>query len=145
MTHFQRFGCEARIACNGKMAMLEAGDFMLEVILLDYHLPDMNGPTRGAARPAKAPTAHPMATGDFRYGRGYARRADGFTYFGVLLLIMVLGLRLGGACEIWSVSNQRAQERQLLWVGTQCARALKTYYEQSLGARQYPQKLEDLL
>lgn len=60
MTHFQRFGCEARIACNGKMAMLEAGDFMLEVILLDYHLPDMNGPTRGAARPAKAPTAHPM-------------------------------------------------------------------------------------
>lgn len=58
---------------------------------------------------------------------------------------MVLGLRLGGACEIWSVSNQRAQERQLLWVGTQCARALKTYYEQSLGARQYPQKLEDLL
>jgi len=43
MTHFQRCGWDARIACNGKMAVLEADDFMPEVILLDYHLPDMNG------------------------------------------------------------------------------------------------------
>jgi type II secretory pathway pseudopilin PulG len=85
-----------------------------------------------------------MATGNVRFV-GFGRRAGGFTYFGVLFLIMLLGLGLGGACEIWSVTNQRAQERQLLWVGTQYARALKTYYEQSPGARQYPLKLEDLL
>lgn len=43
LTHFQRCGWEARIACTGQMAVLAADDFMPEVILLDYHLPDMNG------------------------------------------------------------------------------------------------------
>lgn len=43
MTHVQRQGWEARIATNGKQAVAPLGDFVPQVILLDYHLPDMNG------------------------------------------------------------------------------------------------------
>jgi len=42
-THFQRCGWDARVACNGKLAVIAADEFLPEVILLDYHLPDMNG------------------------------------------------------------------------------------------------------
>ena len=42
-THFQRSGWNARIASNGKSAMAAADEFRPELILLDYHLPDMNG------------------------------------------------------------------------------------------------------
>jgi DNA-binding response OmpR family regulator len=42
-THFERCGWDARIACNGKLAVIAADEFMPELILLDFHLPDMNG------------------------------------------------------------------------------------------------------
>lgn len=69
----------------------------------------------------------------------------GFTYLTAMFLVMLVGLALSGASEIWSAADQRARERELLWVGTQYARALNAYYQQSPGLRQYPQKLEDLL
>ena len=43
MTHIQRHGWEARIAPSGKHAATAIMDFAPQVILLDYHLPDMNG------------------------------------------------------------------------------------------------------
>jgi type II secretory pathway pseudopilin PulG len=58
---------------------------------------------------------------------------------------MLLGLGLAGASEVWSVASHRARERELLWVGNQYARALKSYYMQSPGARQYPSRLDELL
>jgi DNA-binding response OmpR family regulator len=42
-THFQRCGWDARVACNGKLAVIAADEFLPELILLDFHLPDMNG------------------------------------------------------------------------------------------------------
>ncbi|HXD43416.1 MAG TPA: response regulator [Ramlibacter sp.] len=41
--HFQRCGWDARVACNGKLAVIAADEFLPELILLDFHLPDMNG------------------------------------------------------------------------------------------------------
>jgi type II secretory pathway pseudopilin PulG len=73
------------------------------------------------------------------------RRDAGFTYLGVLFLVMLLGLGLAGTCEVWSIASQRARERELLWIGNQYARALKSYYQQSPGIRQYPLRLEELL
>jgi type II secretory pathway pseudopilin PulG len=73
------------------------------------------------------------------------RRAAGFTYFGVLFLVMLLGLGLAGAGQVWSLAGERARERELLWIGNQYARALKSYYQHSPGIRQYPVRLEDLL
>jgi DNA-binding response OmpR family regulator len=42
-THFERCGWNARIACNGKVAVAAAEEFRPELILLDFHLPDMSG------------------------------------------------------------------------------------------------------
>ncbi|HXD43404.1 MAG TPA: type II secretion system protein [Ramlibacter sp.] len=58
---------------------------------------------------------------------------------------MLLGLGLAGASEVWGIASQRARERELLWVGNQYARALKSYYMQSPGARQYPLRLDELV
>lgn len=75
-------------------------------------------------------------------GRGQQR---GFTYVGVLFLITLLGLGLAGTGEAWSVASRRAREKELLWVGNQYARAIRAYYMQSPGTRQFPAQLEDLL
>lgn len=41
--YLQRCGWEARVAPTGKTAVRAAGDFRPALILLDYHLPDMDG------------------------------------------------------------------------------------------------------
>ncbi|BAN50719.1 type II secretion system protein [Metapseudomonas resinovorans] len=69
----------------------------------------------------------------------------GFTYLGVLFLIMLMGMSLAGAGQLWSVASQRARENDLLWVGGQYAQALRSYYRASPGVAQYPTSLEDLL
>ena len=69
----------------------------------------------------------------------------GFTYLGVLFLIMVMGMGLASAGQLWSTAARRDSERQLLWVGTQYAQALRSYYRASPGLAQYPKALEDLL
>ncbi|MCK1793613.1 type II secretion system protein [Pseudomonas violetae] len=69
----------------------------------------------------------------------------GFTYLGVLFLIMVMGMGLASAGELWSTASRRDREKQLLWVGTQYAQALRSYYRSSPGLAQYPKELEDLL
>ena len=73
------------------------------------------------------------------------RGQRGFTYMGVLFLMVLMGLGLAGAGQTWSIASQRARERQLLWVGTQYARAIRSYYDQTVGVKQYPTKLEDLV
>ena len=42
-TYFKRCGWNPRVACNGKVAVSTAGEFLPEFILLDFQLPDMNG------------------------------------------------------------------------------------------------------
>ena len=42
-TYFERCGWEARVAGTGESALATCADFCPELILLDYHLPDMNG------------------------------------------------------------------------------------------------------
>lgn len=73
------------------------------------------------------------------------RAAGGFTYFGVLFLVMLMGLGLSGALELWSTASRRAHERELLWVGNQYARALQSYYRESPGTKQFPQSLDQLI
>lgn len=70
---------------------------------------------------------------------------QGFTYLGALFLILLMGTALAGAGQLWSTTSQRARERDLLWVGSQYAQALRSYYRASPGVAQYPAALEDLL
>lgn len=57
----------------------------------------------------------------------------GFTYLGVLLLIAVSSVALAATGTIWASAAQRDRERQLLWVGSQYAQALRSYYRASPG------------
>lgn len=80
-----------------------------------------------------------------RSGSGVAAGQQGFTYIGVLFLVVLMGLALAGTGQLWSLGSQRAKERELLWVGTQYAQALRSYYRSSPGVARYPQRLEELL
>ncbi len=70
----------------------------------------------------------------------------GFSYIGLLLAVAAIGLALSGAAELWSHSNQREKERELLFAGRQFREAIERYHARTPGPeRSYPHKLEDLL
>lgn len=69
-------------------------------------------------------------------------RQRGFTYIGLLVAVVILGLMLTIVARVWATTEQRAREAQLLWVGHAYRMAIASYV--SLG-HQYPQALEDLL
>jgi len=70
----------------------------------------------------------------------------GYTYFGVLFAVLLVGLALSGAAAVSEVQQQRLKERQLLYVGQQYMAAIGSYYNASPGgAKQYPQELAELL
>lgn len=76
-----------------------------------------------------------------RYGR-----AGGFTYFGLLAIIAIMGVMLVTAGEVWHMTQKREKELELLFVGNQFRQAINEYYEHTPGqGRRYPANLEDLL
>jgi type II secretory pathway pseudopilin PulG len=66
----------------------------------------------------------------------------GFTYLTLLLMIVVMGIVLGAAAEVWHTAVQREKERELLFVGNQFRTAIGLYY---LSHAKFPHNLEDLL
>lgn len=78
--------------------------------------------------------------------RGKSSRERGFTYFGLLAIILIMGVVLASAGEVWHVAIKREKEQELLFVGNQFRQAIKLYYENTPPqAQRYPAKLEDLL
>ncbi|MDD5297056.1 MAG: type II secretion system protein [Rhodocyclaceae bacterium] len=69
----------------------------------------------------------------------------GFTYLGVLFAVVLLGVALAATGEVWHTSLRREKEKELLFVGSQFRQALQSYYQKSPGAKEYPQRLEDLV
>ena len=70
------------------------------------------------------------------------RRAGGFTYVGLLAVIVLIGLMLAAAGEVAATAAQRDRETQLLWVGHEYRAAIGRYWNQR---RTYPQTLQELL
>jgi type II secretory pathway pseudopilin PulG len=70
------------------------------------------------------------------------RRAGGFTYVGLLALVVLIGLMLSAAGEVAATAAQRERETQLLWVGHEYRLAIGRYWSQR---RAYPQTLQELL
>lgn len=66
----------------------------------------------------------------------------GYTYIGLLVSVVLLGMMLTMVARVWSTTEQRERETQLLWIGHAYRMAISSYY--SMG-HQYPLTLEVLL
>ncbi len=70
----------------------------------------------------------------------------GFTYIGVLFLVVLLGISLALASTLYAFKQQRQKEKQLLFIGNQYRNAIKHYYEKTPGSiKRYPRNLKELL
>jgi type II secretory pathway pseudopilin PulG len=76
-------------------------------------------------------------------GSRMPRRAAGFTYVGLLIAIVIMGIGLSAVGTIWRTQAQREREQELLFIGREYRRAIAAYY--AAGAHQFPQDLNDLL
>ena len=72
-----------------------------------------------------------------------AERQLGFTYIGVLFLVVAFGLGLASVALVWRTAVQREREAELLFVGKQYRQAIASYY--ASGQQEFPARLEDLL
>lgn len=68
--------------------------------------------------------------------------ARGFTYVGLLAVIVLIGILLAAAGEVVSTAARREREAQLLWVGHEYRAAIGRYWMQR---RAFPRTLEELL
>lgn len=72
--------------------------------------------------------------------------ATGFTYIALLFLIVIMGVALASAAEVWHTVVQREKEQELLFVGDQFRRAIDQYAKHAqAGSGRFPMSLEDLL
>lgn len=73
-------------------------------------------------------------------------RAHGFTYLGVMLFVMLLGIGLAFVGTIWQTAARRDKERELLFVGDQYRRAIEAFRAHNRGAGDgYPKSFDELL
>lgn len=69
-------------------------------------------------------------------------RQRGYTFIGLLVGVVILGLMLTVVSRVWTTTIQREREAQLLWVGHAYRDAIASYY---VHGRQFPQSLQQLL
>ncbi len=76
--------------------------------------------------------------------RGERRRRGerGFTYLGLLAVVVLIGIMLAAAGQVASTTAQRERETQLLWVGHEYRAAIGRFWNQN---RRLPQALQELL
>jgi type II secretory pathway pseudopilin PulG len=75
-------------------------------------------------------------------------RVGGFTFIGLLMAVAIMGVALLAVGEVWSFTQKREKELELLFVGGQFRQAIKLYYVHTPATSQlqrYPMALEDLL
>ena len=72
-------------------------------------------------------------------------REKGFTYLGLMIIVMIMGMGLAAFGTIYSQTAQRDKEAELLFVGEQFRDAIESYHRKSPGASAYPKKLADLV
>src|ERR1700680_2086784 len=83
--------------------------------------------------------AHPSSAGRCMRRSGSA----GFTYIGLLVAVVILGIGLSAVGTVWRTQAQREREQELLFIGGAYRAAIASYY--AAGAHQFPQNLSDLL
>lgn len=74
------------------------------------------------------------------------RGEGGFTYFGVLFMVLAMGLSAAATGTLWSTVRQRERESELLAVGHEFRVAIERYIRATPSGRpQYPRRLDDLV
>ena len=74
------------------------------------------------------------------------QRERGFTYIGVMVLVVLMGVALAAAGQVWHTLQQREKEQELLFIGQQFRLALDRYSKHTPGqASRAPLTLEELL
>jgi type II secretory pathway pseudopilin PulG len=77
---------------------------------------------------------------------GAPHRERGFTYIGVLVLVVLVGIGLAAAGQVWHTAAKREKERELLFIGNEFRVALYRYAKHTPGKdRRAPMSLEELL
>lgn len=71
------------------------------------------------------------------------RLENGFVYLWALFSVMLAGIAMAGAGQIWQTKSQREKEVELMFIGEEFRKAIMSYYNN--GPKQYPNSLEDLL
>jgi type II secretory pathway pseudopilin PulG len=66
----------------------------------------------------------------------------GFTYIGLLVAVVIMGIMLTAASKVWTITGQREREIQLLWAGHAIRMAIASYYA---SGHQFPASLQDLV
>ncbi len=70
----------------------------------------------------------------------------GFTYLGLLIAVVFIGMSLAGAGTMWSSVRKRDNEQELLRIGNKFREAIGNYYNRTPGViKQYPPDLQTLL
>ena len=76
----------------------------------------------------------------------FASGQRGLTYIAILFLIALHGTVLAAVGIVWHTAQQREKERELLFVGDQFRRAIRSYAQSGPGiAGQLPKSLDDLI
>jgi type II secretory pathway pseudopilin PulG len=70
------------------------------------------------------------------------QRQGGFTYIGLLAMVVIIGLMLTMASRVWSTTEQRERETQLLFIGHAYRAAIASYFA---TGHHYPESLQELL
>lgn len=78
-------------------------------------------------------------------GAAFKRDDAGFTYLGMLFAVVVIGITLAVAGQVWSTASKRGKEEELIYRGNEIRKAIGRYYEESPGAKTYPRGIEDLI
>src|ERR1700681_4164098 len=77
---------------------------------------------------------------------GSPAEAAGFTYIGLLIAVVILGITLSAVGTVWRTQAQREREQELLFIGHEFQRAIAAYNRAGVGGRsQFPQDITDLL
>ncbi len=71
------------------------------------------------------------------------RLENGFVYLWALFSVMLAGVVMAGAAQLWQTKSQRQKEAELLFIGEEFRKAIMSYY--NTGNKQFPDSLEDLL
>jgi type II secretory pathway pseudopilin PulG len=74
-----------------------------------------------------------------------SRNPRGFTYVGLLAILVIIGISLGAAGKYWQNVMMREKEEELLFRGDQYKQAIERYYSAVPGRPQYPRSIDDLL